>query len=135
MTTMHEDPQGDPEGYVPNPRPMLAWARRVLDEAATAWSTHEEYRKRRAETEDRDYIPDFLTPIASAQAMATIAQAAALLQPTPEEVLAAYEGVATEVDTEAASKLEDVRAILDEARRKGPRHPAITAALKTIEGG
>ena len=67
--------------------------------------------------------------------MATIAQTAALLQPTPEEVLATYEGMTTEVDDEAAAKLEEVHAILSEAKRDGSRrHPAIIEAVNVIEG-
>lgn len=110
---------------MPDPRPMIEWARTRLDEAFTAMVEHEEtagvyHRSER---------------VAAAHAMATIAQAAALLQPTPEEVLALYEGVATEVDDEAAGKLEEVHAILVEAKRDGSRrHPAIIAAVQVIEG-
>lgn len=119
----------------PDPRPMLAWARGRLDEAWTIWKIQEDARKLRAENEDRDFLADVLTPIAAAQAMATIAQAAALLQPTPEEVLAMYEGVTQEVDTESTSKLEEIHALLTEATRDGSRrHPAISAAIRIIEG-
>lgn len=116
-----------------DPRPMIEWARARLDEAWTTWSLHEDARKARVEEEGGVWRPDVLTPIQAAHAMGTIAQAAAILQPTPEEVLEAYEGVAVEVDEGAASKLQEVHAILDEARRRGPRHPAVSAALKVLE--
>lgn len=125
MTT-HSDPHGDPETYAPDPRPMMAWARRVLDEA---WG---ELQKEGVAPPDVR-VSKAEVKIQAAAAMATLAQAAAILQPTPEEVLEAYEGVAVEVDEGAASKLQEVHAILDEARRKGPRHPAISAALKVLE--
>lgn len=124
---MHEDPHGDPETYVPNPRPMIAWARRVLDEA---WG---ELQKEGATPPDVR-VSKAEVKIQAAQAMATIAQTAALLQPTPEEVLATYEAVSTEVDDHAGSKLQEIHALLDEARRHGPRHPAISQAIKIIEG-
>jgi len=120
--TMHEDAQGDPTTYTPNPRPMIAWARRVLDEA---WG----------EANAPGAYCSVQEKLQAAQTMATLAQAAALLQPTPEEILSLYEGMTTEVDSDAGRKLEEVLAILDETRRDGSRrHPAILAALNVIEG-
>lgn len=61
--------------------------------------------------------------LAQAQAWAAIASASALLQPEPT--------VKIEVD-DATGRLKAVEAILDKARRTGPRHPAIYEALDVI---
>ncbi len=70
-----------------------------------------------------------------AQALATIANGAALLMPTPEEVIATYRETAAEVLGEEAEKVARATRILQEARQRGPRHPAITAALEALGDG
>ena len=65
------------------------------------------------------------------QAIAALAQAMALLQPSVEEVVAEYESVRTEVSTDAQARLERIADILSNATRDGSRrHPAIYAALE-----
>lgn len=63
-----------------------------------------------------------------ALAFATIASAGAMLMP-PEIA------VESEVVDDATERLTAVEAVLDEARRNGPRHPAVHAALEIIRGG
>lgn len=75
-----------------------------------------------------------MVPIQAAQAYAAMAQAAALLQPTPEEVIEAYRQATAEVVQVDAEKLEKLHRVLAEAKRSGPRHPAIYRALEILEG-
>lgn len=64
----------------------------------------------------------------AAQALAAISQAMALQQPTPEEVMAVVN--AEEVD--ALARLRRVEEVLETSLKRGPRHPAIHAALEVI---
>lgn len=71
----------------------------------------------------------------AAQAIAAIAQAQALLQPSVEEVVGEYESVRTETNADAVARMVKVEAILSTATRDGSRrHPAIHAALEVIRG-
>lgn len=73
---------------------------------------------------------------AQASALAAMAQAAALLQPSPEEVIAVYQETTAEVLGEEAQKAATARQILQEAARDGSRrHPAIHAALEVLGDG
>lgn len=70
--------------------------------------------------------------LAQIRTLAAIAQGAALLMPTPDEVIAAYRESTAEVLGEEAEKVAKAARILQEARSKGPRHPAIHAALEVL---
>jgi hypothetical protein len=72
-----------------------------------------------------------------AQAFASMATAAAMLMPTPEEVIATYEETRTEVLGEVqgdlVTRLHRTKRILEDAVRDGSRrHPAIHAALEAL---
>jgi TRAP-type mannitol/chloroaromatic compound transport system substrate-binding protein len=70
------------------------------------------------------------------QALASIAHGAALLMPTPDEVLAAYRETTEEVLGEEAEKVAKATRILQEAKTDGSRrHPAIYAALEALGHG
>lgn len=90
------------------------------------------------QVEGEPEIPNWraLRGFAHATALAQIAQAAALLQPSPEEVLAVYQETRAEVLGEEAEKAATARQILQEAARDGSRrHPAIHAALEALGDG
>lgn len=70
--------------------------------------------------------------LAHAQAWATMATAAAMLQPTPEEVISIYRETTDEVLGEEAQKVARARQILQDAIRHGPRHPGLHAALEAL---
>lgn len=73
---------------------------------------------------------------ARVQAIAAIAQGAALLQPSPEEVIAVYQETSAEVLEEEAQKIATATRILQEAKHDGSRrHPAIHAALEALGDG
>ncbi len=71
-----------------------------------------------------------------AAVLATMAQAAALLMPSPEEVIQAFQEaqgeILGEVEADLIRKVEEARRILEQARQRGPRHPAIVAALEAL---
>lgn len=77
--------------------------------------------------------------LAQAQAWATMATAAAMLMPTPEEVIATYEEtrgeVLGEVQADLITRVERAKRILGDAQRDGSRrHPALHAALAALDG-
>jgi len=72
--------------------------------------------------------------IAEAQAWASMATAAAMLQPTPEEVLTIYRETHEEVLGEENQKAVRAAQILRDATTDGSRrHPAIHAALEVLD--
>lgn len=81
---------------------------------------------------DHDILHD---AVSQAQAWASMATAAAMLQPTPEEVIAVYQETHAEVMGEEAQKVARAIQILQEARETGPRHPAILRALEVLTDG
>lgn len=79
---------------------------------------------------------DLATAISQATLWATMAQASALLQPDPSEVIALYQETVGEVVAEEVEKMARVRYILQTAARDGSRrHPAIHAALEVLGDG
>jgi hypothetical protein len=85
-----------------------------------------------------DHPPEVVAyDLARAQAYASMATAAAMLMPTPEEVIATYEETRTEVLGEVqgdlVTRLHRTKRILEDAVRDGSRrHPAIHAALEAL---
>lgn len=77
--------------------------------------------------------------LAKAQTYATMATAAAMLMPTPEEVIETYQAtrgeVLGEVEAELITRVERAKRILGDAQRDGSRrHPALHAALAALDG-
>lgn len=117
---------GDAEKHDPRKYLDKAWA--IMDDLANP------------EDPDSDVMvdaDDLATAIAQANLWASMATAAAMLMPTPEEVIATYEETRAEVLDEVQGDLvrraHKAREILDNARRDGSRrHPAILAALEAL---
>jgi hypothetical protein len=72
---------------------------------------------------------------ARASAWAAIAQAQAMLQPDLEDVAEAAVDDALGAMKHIGDVLVEVRDVLQEAVRKGPRHPALSRALKIADDG
>lgn len=112
---------GDAEKH--DPREYLDRAERAMAAADGMVSTG------RIETE--------MALIQEAGVWASMATAAAMLMPTPEEVIETYRETAGEVLDEVqgdlVKRIHAAREILDNARRDGGRrHPAILAALEAL---
>lgn len=113
---------GDAPGHDP---------RAYLDEAATILRQIEEDRDITVTRASQGFL--------HAQAYASMATVAAMLMPTPEEVIATYEEtreeVLGEVQADLVTRVERAKRILGDAQRDGSRrHPALHAALAALEG-
>jgi hypothetical protein len=103
--------------------------RDYLDRAEAALSAHVD----RCLEEDPEWTPGLQT----ANVLASMATAAAMLMPTPEEVIATYEEtrgeVLDEVQGDLVRRAHEAKRILEDAVRDGSRrHPAIHAALEAL---